>query len=168
LKGVVYLPVQVLINLFIAALWMFLQDEWSILAFFSGYLVGLFVLFMLRRFFPSSFYLITFIAILKLILVFIQELITSSILVIRHIVRPKINITPGIFALKINVEGDLEVTLLALLMNLTPGSVVVEVSPDSKVFYIHAMDIPESSDAAVKSSKIFEKAIKDVTRKCSN
>lgn len=162
------LPFQVLINLFIALLWMFLQDEWSVLTFFSGYLVGVLVLFLMRRFFPHSFYLITFISILKLFLVFIRELISSSVLVIRQVIRPRINITPGIFTLKTDLEGDLEVTLLALLLTLTPGSVVVEISSDSKVFYIHAMDIPESSDAVIKSSKIFEKAIKDVTRKCSN
>jgi multicomponent Na+:H+ antiporter subunit E len=159
---------QVLINLIIAFLWMFLQDEWSFLAFFSGYLVGVLVLFLMRRFLPQSFYLNTFVAILKLFFVFIRELITSSIFVIGHVIRPKIKVTPGIITLKTDVEGDLEVTLLSLLLNLTPGSVVVEVSSDSKVFYIHALDLPRSGDAVYKSSKRFEKAIKDVTRKCSN
>ena len=125
MKEVVQLPIQVLINLFIAFLWMFLQDEWSVLTFFSGYLVGLLVLFMLRRYLPTYFYLLTFLAIIKLLFVFIGELITSSILVIRQVLRPKINITPGIFTLKTDLEGDLEVTLLALLLTLTPGSVVV-------------------------------------------
>ena len=149
----VQLPIQVLINLFIAFLWMFLQDEWSFLSFFSGYLVGLVVLFMLRRFIPTSFIYVTFIAIIKLFFVFIGELITSSILVIRQVLRPKINITPGIFTLKTDLEGDLEVTLLALLLTLTPGSVVVEVSSNGKVFYIHAMDIPESSDSVYKVAR---------------
>ena len=159
------MPVQVLINLFIAVLWMFLQDEWSILAFFSGYLVGILVLFLMRRFLPQSFYLNTLISILKLIFVFIQELVTSSFFVIGHVIRPKINVSPGIITLKTDLKGDLEITLLALLLNLTPGSVVVEVSSDAKLFYIHALDIPKSSDSVYKSSKKFEKAIKDVTRK---
>jgi multicomponent Na+:H+ antiporter subunit E len=159
------LPIQVLINLFIAFLWMFLQDEWSFLSFFSGCLVGLVILFMVRRFFPTSFYLLTFMAIIKLFFVFIGELVTSSILVIRQVLRPKINITPGIVTLETDLEGDMEVTLLALLLTLTPGSVVMEVSPNGKVFYIHAMDIPESSDAVYKAQEKFEKAIKGVTRK---
>ena len=79
------------------------------------------------------------VAILKLFFVFIWELFTSSILVIRQVIRPKINITPGIFTLETELEGELEVTLLALLLSLTPGSVVVEVSHDNKVFYIHAV-----------------------------
>jgi len=158
------MPMQVLVNLLIGVIWMFLQDDWSVLTFFSGYLFGLLVLYILRRYLPTKFYLVTLLAIVQLFLVFIYELFTSSILVIRQILRPAINITPGIFTLDTELEGDLEVTLLALLLTLTPGSVVVEVSSDSKKFYIHAMDIPESSNAVLQSQAKFEKAIKKVTR----
>jgi multicomponent Na+:H+ antiporter subunit E len=158
------MPMQVLVNLLIGVIWMFLQDDWSVLTFFSGYLFGLLVLYILRRYLPTKFYLVTLLAIFQLFMVFIYELFTSSILVIKQILRPKINITPGIFTLETQLEGDLEVTLLALLLTLTPGSVVIEVSSDSKKFYIHAMDIPESSNAVLQSKVKFEKAIKKVTR----
>lgn len=158
------MPIQVLLNLFIAFLWMFLQDEWSFLAFFIGYLVGLLVLFSLRRFFPTSFYMRRFIAIIKLFLLFIFESIVSSIAIIREVIRPKINVTPGIFKLETDLEGDLEITLLALLLTLTPGSVVMEVSRDNKVFYLHALSLPESKVAVYQSQKKYEKAIKEVTR----
>lgn len=158
------MPMQVLINIFIGILWMFFQDDWSVLTFFSGYLFGLLVLFILRRFLPTTFYLDTLLDVVKLFFVFIYELFTSSILVIQQVIRPKINITPGIITLETDLEGDLEVTLLSLLLCLTPGSVVVEVSSDNKLIYIHAMDIPESSDAVFRSQARFEKAIKKVTR----
>ncbi|MBU8880392.1 Na+/H+ antiporter subunit E [Bacillus sp. FJAT-29790] len=158
------MPIQVLINLFIAFLWMFLQDEWSVLSFFSGYLVGLLVLFSLRRFFPTSFYPKKLFAFLNLFLLFIQESISSSIDIIREVIRPKINVTPGIFRMETDLEGDLEITLLALLLTLTPGSVVMEVSPDNKVFYLHALNLPESKNAVFQSQVRYEKAIKEVTR----
>lgn len=158
------MPVQFLINLFIGVLWMFFQDNWSVLTFFSGFLFGLIVLYILRRFLPAKFYPVTLLAILKLVLVFIYELFSSSMLVIRQVTKPKINISPGIFTLETDLEGELEVTLLALLLSLTPGSVVVEISPDNKRFFIHAMDIPNSSNAVMKSKDRFETAIKRVTR----
>ncbi|MCQ6273938.1 Na+/H+ antiporter subunit E [Bacillus sp. V3B] len=158
------MPIQLLINLSVALLWMFFQDQWSVLSFFSGYLVGVFIVFSMRRFFPTRFYLLSLLAILKLILVFIRELISSSLLVVQQVIRPKINITPGIFSLETELEDDLEITLLSLLISLTPGSVVMEVSDDAKVLYIHAMDIPESSNAVIRSKNAFEKAIKEVTR----
>lgn len=159
------MAMQVLANLSIGALWMFFQDDWSVLTFFSGYLFGLLVIFMLRRFLPTKFYPITLLAIINLLFVFIYELVSSSILVIRQVMRPKINIAPGIFTLETELESDVEITLLAMLITLTPGSVVMEISPNGKIFYIHAMDIPESSDAVLRSRDKFEAAIKKVTRK---
>lgn len=159
------MPMQVLINIFIAVLWMFFQDNWGVLTFFSGYLFGLIVLFILRRNFPSKFYLITMVDIVKLFFVFIRELFASSIVVMRQILRPKLNIAPGILTIETDLEGDLEITLLSLLLCLTPGSVVVDVSPDGKALYLHAIDIPEAKESVFKSKIKFEAAIKKVTRK---
>lgn len=158
------MPVQLLINLLIAFLWMFLQDSWNFISFLGGYLVGLFILFSMRRFYKERYYLITLLAVIKLVIVFISELISSSVLVVRQIMKPKLDITPGIFKMNTELETDTEVALLSLLLTLTPGSVVMEITPDGKTLYIHALDIPESSDAVIKSTKVFEKAIKDVTR----
>lgn len=158
------MPMQVLINIFIGVLWMFFNDDWSVLTFFSGYLFGLLVLFILRRSMSSKYYLFTFHAVIKLFLLFIYELFSSSILVIRKIIRPKINIKPGIIRFETSLQGDMEVTLLALLLTLTPGSVVMEISSDNKILYVHAMDIPELSDAVLQSKTKYEEAIKKVTR----
>lgn len=158
------MPMQVLINLFIGVLWMFLQDDWSVLSFTSGYLFGLFVLFIMRRFLDSRFYPFTLYAAIRLLLIFIHELFTSAILVIREIIRPKLNIRPGIFSMETTLESDVEVTLLSLLLTLTPGSVVMEISPDKKTLYFHTMVFPEMSDSVMRSKEKFEEAIKKVTR----
>ncbi|WP_230500126.1 Na+/H+ antiporter subunit E [Sutcliffiella rhizosphaerae] len=158
------MAVQLLINLTIATLWMFLNDTFDPVTFFSGYLVGLVILFSMRRFFSTSFYFIKIYAILKLVTIFTYELIQSSILVVRQIMKPKLDITPGIFKIQTELEGEWEVSLLALLLTLTPGSVVLEISQDGKEFTMHAMDIPISSDSVRKTKETFEKAIMEVTR----
>ncbi|KAB7670728.1 Na+/H+ antiporter subunit E [Bacillus sp. B1-b2] len=157
------MPMQILTNLLLGIIWMFLQDSWNVLTFFTGYLFGILVLFILRRFLPTKFYLETLLAVVRLFLVFIEELFTSSLGVIRHVIRPKLNISPGIFSLETKLEGQLEVSLLALLMNLTPGSVVVEISGDNKRFYIHAMDLPVQKESIFRSKEKFEMAIRKVT-----
>lgn len=159
------MPVQVLLNIFIAYLWMFLQDDASILNFIGGYIVGLFILFCIRRFFNKPFYLFTLAAVGKLLVIFIHELIISSMMVMKHVLRPKVDVKPGIFKVETDLEGDLEVTLLSLLICLTPGSVVMEITPDAKTLYIHGLNMPESKESVLKSKSVFEKAIKDVTRK---
>ncbi|SDJ03494.1 Na+/H+ antiporter subunit E [Natribacillus halophilus] len=155
---------QILINLIIALLWVSLQDDWSLPSFTMGYLLGLAIVFLMRRFFNEKFYLHRAWAIVVLLYLFIKELILSTIVVTGQILRPRLNITPGIFKLETDLESNWEITTLALLFMLTPGSVVVEVSPDRRTFYMHAMDIPVSSDMVLASHERFEKAIMEVTR----
>lgn len=159
------MPVQVLLNIFIAYLWMFLQEDMTTLNFLSGYVVGLFILMSIRRFFKKPFYVFTLAAIGKLFVLFIHELNISAMMVMKHVIRPKVDVKPGIFKVDTDLEGDLEITLLSLLICLTPGSVVMEVSPNARELYIHGLNMPESRDAVFKSKSRFEKAIKDVTRK---
>lgn len=102
--------------------------------------------------------------ILYLMLLFIKELLTSSFSVIKQVLTPNLQITPGIFTYKTSLKGEWEVTALALLLTLTPGSVVMEVSESGDVFYIHAMDMEESKEAVIRSIGKFEKAILEVTR----
>lgn len=157
---------QFLLNLFIAFLWMLLidEDELRFSTFFVGFLVGIVIVFFMRRFFDQQFYLRRLFLVFKLIFIFISELFQSSVFVLKHILSPKLNLKPGIFTYETALRSDWEVTTLALLLTLTPGSVVMEVTPEGNVFYIHAMDLENSRDFLVRSLKKFEKAIMEVTR----
>lgn len=160
------MPAQFLLNITIALLWTLLVDEdaFYFTTFLTGYLIGIGILFLMHRFFGTKFYLLRVYSTIKLLLIFVSELFQSSLLIMKQILSPKLNIKPGIFTYEHSMEGDYELTTLALLLTLTPGSVVMEVSPDGKIFYIHAMDVETSRDSVLKSIKVFEKAIMEVTR----
>ena len=160
------MPVQFILNLFIATLWFLLRDDpnTDFTDFVAGFLVGVFILYAMHRFFGTRFYLQRVFKIFKLILLFISELIQSSYFVLKLVLTPKLDITPGIFKYKTKLQGDWEVTALALLLTLTPGSVVMEVSEEGDEFYIHAMDIEQTKDSLIRSLGKFERAIMEVTR----
>ncbi|MFC5602116.1 Na+/H+ antiporter subunit E [Sporosarcina koreensis] len=160
------MPAQLLLNLFIAFLWMTLidEDELRFTTFFAGFLVGIGIIFFMHRFFGTQFYLRRLFSSFKLLLIFISELTQSSIVVLRQILSPKLNIKPGIFKYETVLKSDVEVTMLSLLLTLTPGSVVMEVSPEGSTLYIHAMDVEQSRAGLIKQLKNFEKAIMEVTR----
>lgn len=157
---------QFLLNLFITLLWVLLKDESELYlqTIMTGFIVGAFITLLMRRFFGGQFYLIRVYAILKLIIIFISETLQSSVVVIKHILSPKINIEPGIFTYETTLRSEWEVTALAMLLTLTPGSVVMEISETGNVLYIHAMDINRYKGDLERSLGIFEKAIMEVTR----
>lgn len=160
------MAMQFILNLFIATLWLLLQDEVTpqFSTFLMGFVVGMGILYAMHRFYSTQFYMRRVFSIIKLLWLFNWELFLSSYSVLRQITTPKLNITPGIFTYKTVLEGDWEITALALLLTLTPGSVVMEVSEEGDVFYIHAMDIEQSKDAVIRSIGKFEQAIMEVTR----
>ncbi|GGP09849.1 MULTISPECIES: Na+/H+ antiporter subunit E [Oceanobacillus] len=160
------MPAQFLLNFFIAVLWTLISDESELrfTTFVAGYIVGIGIVFLMHRFFGERFYLSRFFALIKLIFIFTRELISSSKMVLGQILKPKLSIKPGLFKYETVLQGDWEITALALLLTLTPGSVVIEVTEDGDAFYIHAMDVEESKDILLKSIDNFEKAIMGVTR----
>ena len=79
---------QILINIVIAIIWTFLQNNYSIASFLFGYAIGLFLLFMLRRFLVFDFYFNRVWAIIKLIFLFLKELVIANIDVIKIVLNP--------------------------------------------------------------------------------
>lgn len=158
------MAMQIVLHFLIAIVWMFLGDDWTASGLISGFLVGLVLLAVMRRFWPNGLYLVKVWAIFKLIVLFMKELLVSSVAVIRQIVRPRLNIRPGIIAYTTELKSDWEVTLLSSLITLTPGTLTLEVSPDQGTLYIHAMDIEDAEELSRQIRTTFEKAIMEVTR----
>lgn len=158
------MPFQLLINFLIAFIWMFLSNSFDGVSFIVGYIIGLAILYFLRRFLPGRFYMKNVAAFIKLLLIFIRELILSNVTVIKQILKPNLDIKPGIFALPTILEKDWQITALACLITLTPGTLSLVVSDDRKLLYIHAMDIPDTDKAIADIKNSFEKAILEVSK----
>jgi multicomponent Na+:H+ antiporter subunit E len=73
-------------------------------------------------------------------LVFIAwELVMSSLRVAYDVVTPAANRAPAIVCVPLDVESDVEITLLANLITLTPGTVALGLSEDRRQMLVHAM-----------------------------
>lgn len=155
------MAVQILLNLIIALLWMLLHDVWDSLTFAMGYVLGILLIFTLRRFFPTPFYGKKVIAVLMLMYIFIREIIKSSFVIIGQIISPQIKIQPGVIKMETALKGDWELTTLCCLITLTPGSVVIEVAPEEGILYIHVMELADF-DGFITQTRGFEKAILEV------
>ena len=155
---------QLLLNFFIALVWMFMSTSFTASTFIIGFLIGLLLIIMTRRFFKERLYIWRLWATFKLALLFFKELTLSNISVLRVVLRPKMDIQPMIFALPTDLEHDWEITLLSSLITLTPGTIVLNVSDDQKTLYIHAIDVDDVDDAIDSIKNSFEKAIKEVSR----
>jgi len=78
---------------------------------------------------------------LVLVLVFLRELVVSGGEVASYTVQPTLTVKPGVVAYPLDVETDREITVLANLISLTPGTLSLDVSQDREHLYIHAMSV---------------------------
>ncbi|KGX88952.1 Na+/H+ antiporter subunit E [Pontibacillus litoralis] len=158
------MPFQIILNITIAIMWMFLNESYSFSVFVVGYLFGALLLFFLQRFVPDEFYMKRVVKIIALIFLFIKELLLSNIAILKWVYKPKLDMQPGIFALPIDLKSNWEITLLANLITLTPGTLSIAISNDYSYIYIHAMDIDNVEEEINSIKDSFERAIKEVTR----
>ena len=101
---------------------------------------------------------------LSLLLLFIRELLMSAVKVAWLVVQPRLNIRPAIIAYPLTVTTDLQITLLANMITLTPGTLSVDVSADRKTLYVHAIDMDSKEDLIGSIAASFERKILEVLR----
>jgi multicomponent Na+:H+ antiporter subunit E len=154
---------QILLNIGLAIIWMLLRNDFSPIEFFIGYVVGIALLYVLRRFLHFDFYFRRVIAIIKLILLFLWELVLANVDMAKIVLSPKLNIEPGIIAIPTKLKTDWEVTLLASLISLTPGTVSMYFSEDGKTIYVHSIHVPDKEAMIKQIRNTFERAIMEVT-----
>lgn len=101
---------------------------------------------------------------LRLVLMFIRELLLSAFRVAALAVRPELPTNSGLFAYPLIVDRDFEIALLANLITLTPGTLSVDVSDDRRTLYVHAIDCNDPEEARRDIREGFERAILEAFR----
>jgi multicomponent Na+:H+ antiporter subunit E len=102
--------------------------------------------------------------IIGLVLLFLYELLLSGLRVARLVLTPRMQLKPGIFAYPLKVDRNFEITLLANLITLTPGTLSVDVSDDRKTLYVHAIDCADPEQTRRDIASGFERRILEAFR----
>ena len=96
---------------------------------------------------------------LVFVVYFIWELVLANLRVAFDVVTPKHYMHPGILAIPLDAETEMEITVLANLISLTPGTLSLDIATDRKVLYIHDMYLTE-----IEQIKTFEAKLLKVFR----
>lgn len=151
-------------NLILALAWLALTGSFSALNFLLGFALSYFFLAIIQsQITILSGYAQRVPRFLLFIGFFVKELLRANYKVAFDVLTPPWHMQPGVIALPLTVETDLEITLLANFISLTPGTLSLDVSNDRKVLYIHAMFLQDEA-ALVAELKEAERRILEVMR----
>ncbi|WP_294584248.1 Na+/H+ antiporter subunit E [uncultured Staphylococcus sp.] len=156
------MAVQVVINLLLSLFWLLVTGSYTVNNFLLGLILGLLLVYLLRGVLPGRFYIITLYKVIKLIFVFLIELIKANIDVIRIVLQPSLKNEPAFFTYDTDLKTHWQVVLLSNLITLTPGTIVVGLSDDRTKIYIHAIDFGEKEEEIEGIKSSLEKVVREV------
>lgn len=148
-------------SVLLALAWAALLGEISLVNLVMGYALGYAVLALLEKggVLSSTFQTRVGRA-LSLAGFFIRELLRANVRVALDVLNPHTSIRPAVVAIPLDITSDAEILLLSALINITPGSVTIDLSDDRRTLYVHVMHIT-SADASRREIKTgFEQRVK--------
>lgn len=147
-------------NILLALAWAALQGEFSLSSLVTGYVVGYAILAMLGKGgVVSSKFAAKVVNFFALAGFFLWELLLANVRVALDVVGPRHRIRPAVVAIPLDATRDAEILLLSALINITPGSVTIDVSDDRRTIYVHVMNMetPEKTRREIKDG--FERRV---------
>lgn len=106
----------------------------------------------------------TFFGLISFFFFYAGEIILSNVRVAHDILTPRHRMKPAIFALPVDVESDIQLLALSNLITMTPGTLSLDISPDRKIIYVHAMYVDDIAQAKKEIKEGFEKRILEMSR----
>lgn len=147
-------------SLLLALVWAALQGEITLVNLVVGYLVGYALLALLARggVMPSTLVARTGHA-LRLAAFFAWELVVANFRVAADVLRGT-RIEPAVVGIPLDVTTDGEILLLSMLINITPGSVTIDLSDDRRTLYVHVMHMKSAEETRREIKDGFERRVR--------
>lgn len=154
-----------LLNLLLALAWTALTGQFTAFNLIVGFFLAYLILWLVRRqaeerlnYFKKVRQVIGFVGF------FIWQLVKANLRVAYEVVTPPHTMIPGIVAVPLDIKSNAEITLLANLITLTPGTLSLDVSTDRRVLYVHAMHVTDVEGFRREVKDGFERRILEIFR----
>lgn len=156
---------SVVINLFVAIIWMLLQGETSLLVFVVGWLVGFALLALFRPILRSGDYVRRTIGFGRFLLVFAFAFLASCWqLIVTTLFRPVSSLHPRVITYDVRGLSLTEVLLLSHSISLTPGTTTIDVPPERDRLVLHVLDAADPEAVRNQIDRTLRRAILAFTR----
>lgn len=152
-------------NLLMALLWAALIGPFTPANLLVGFVIGYIVLWLCSAGRERPAYARRTIAGVELAAFTFYELLMANLRVARYTVSRLRTLRPAVLGVPLEPDlTDTEITLLASLITLTPGTLTLDVARDRSVMYVHFMHVDDIDQAITAVKNGFERRIMKVTR----
>lgn len=150
--------------LVLALAWVALAGDWSLPAVAFGCGLGWLLLRLVRPLGGEGLRRVRLARLPGFLLYLLKEVVVANLRVATAVVAPAGRLRPAIVAVPLALDRDAEIALLANLVTLTPGTLSLDLSPDRRTLYVHAMAVSSPDDLRREIRDGFERRILEVFR----
>jgi multicomponent Na+:H+ antiporter subunit E len=153
-----------LLNIILALAWAALVGSFSPINLLAGFVFGYIALWFMQFVLSESRYFGKVWQVISFVLYFLWELLKSNLKMAYYVIAPLPKMKPGVIAIPLDITTDIQITLLANMITLTPGTLSLDVSTDRTVIYVHSVYVTNPAEFRDSIKSGFEKAILEVTQ----
>lgn len=84
---------------------------------------------------------------------FIVEIFSASFRLALQVFQPRPKLKPAIVALPLEVSTPTAMTMLAIMVTLTPGTLALDLDPKQRLLYIHWVDVTTTNKELYKDKE---------------
>lgn len=151
-------------NILLTFIWVALSGNFTFSNFLFGFVLSFFILRMITTGTKNAKYFRLLPKVIAFIFYFLYELLKANLEVAYEVMTPGYGMKAGIVRLPLDAKSDLEISFLANLISLTPGTLSLDVSDDKKVLYVHAMYVKDREAFIHGIKNGFERRLLEILR----
>lgn len=155
-----------LLNILLTLVWIALTGYLNYVNFVFGFALAYIILWIVSRgaVEEERAYFYRVYKILVFILFFLKDMVKANLEATKEILSPGLNMSPGIIAYEHRLKTDFEITMMTNIIALTPGTMVIKISDDKKILYIHSLYLADREKFVENMKNGLEKKLIEALR----
>jgi multicomponent K+:H+ antiporter subunit E len=146
----------------IVALWMLLAETPSIGNFLLALFLALLLPWLMTGFWPDRIVVVRPLMALRLLCVFIFDILVANWVVARLVVGPTDRLKSQFVEVPLDVHDTFVATLLASALALTPGTVSIDVDQERWVLLLHALHVEDEGSLIATIKGRYEAPMREI------
>ena len=151
-----------LLSLLLLFLWLLLNNTAAPGHILLGSVLGIGIPLFTRRFWPLRLVVGSSSAALRLVGRLIVDIIRANFSVAKVVLGPRSAVRPVFIKVPLDVKSDFEVSLLASVISLTPGTVSADIDVENRCLLVHALSTDRPDDLVLEIKFRYETLIKEM------
>jgi multicomponent K+:H+ antiporter subunit E len=151
-----------MLSLAVAVVWLLLANSVAPAHVLLAALLGVAIPRLTAGLFPERLRSIRLGMALRLFLPFLWDIVVANVAMARIILAPELRVKPSFLALPLSLTNPYAIAVLAGMITMTPGTVSVDLSPDGRTLWIHALNVEDPEGAVAEIKRRYEQPLREL------